>query len=80
MAQIGCKYCNALGKLEDENYDEMTCFVCKGTGLVNAPEPYEKCPKCNGISYIKINGIKTPCNMCKAIGFVSRTLEDYKQQ
>lgn len=65
---IECAYCKGTGAYHSTR---ITCTVCKGKGMVTAPQGLtEQCPECKGTGTAIDSGL--PCLECKGKGVVSK--------
>jgi DnaJ-class molecular chaperone len=64
---IRCAHCKGTGAYPGTR---ITCTVCKGKGMVTAPEGLTKrCPECKGTGTAADSGL--PCLECKGKGVIS---------
>ena len=65
---VVCGFCRGTG--EDKPRSNVTCLVCKGTGVVPVEEPIEPCPQCRGRGRESGNA-NLPCGRCRGKGVVN---------
>ncbi|MFH1926796.1 MAG: hypothetical protein ABIK79_01295 [Chloroflexota bacterium] len=62
-----CAYCQGSGASGN-----MTCTVCKGTGVVTLDGPVEVCPACRGRGRDMGSPLRLSCPVCEGKGVVPR--------
>lgn len=65
---VVCGFCRGTG--EDKPRSNVTCLVCKGTGVVPVEEPIKPCPQCRGRGRESGNS-NLPCGRCRGKGVVN---------
>jgi DnaJ-class molecular chaperone len=67
VSAVRCAFCKGRGEAKPRT--NITCTVCRGTGLVQVSGPIATCPQCRGRG-MRAGSDGLPCPRCAGKGFV----------